>query len=169
MSLSIGTTCVDEIMNRVLFTVGPKDKISAVARLFEQHDINAAPVVNESNVCIGVITSHDMAEYESTRIEIENARKRGFGYDEAHYGDARSFAMLRIPIDEVGIQMSSLVETADPKSTLSSAARTMCQKHIHHLIVLDESKQPVGMLSPLDILGHLLGEAVTRNEKNQNE
>lgn len=169
MSLSIGTTCVDEIMNRVLFTVGPKEKISSVARLFEKHDINAAPVVNDANACIGVITSHDLVEYESTRIEIENARERGLGYDEAHYGDARSFSMLRIPIDEVGIQMSTLVETANPKSTLSAAARVMCQKHIHHLIVLDDAQQPIGIFSSLDILGHILGEAVTRNKSHQNE
>ena len=161
MSTSIGTTRVDEIMNSILFTVGPKDKIATVAKMFSKHDVNAAPVINDSKVCIGIITSHDMVDYESSRIEVEKHRQRGLGFEKAHYGDGRP-PLLRVPIDEVGIQMTTQVETAEPHFTLSHVARTMCQKHIHHLVILNEEGQPVGIISSLDILGHILGEPVVR-------
>lgn len=165
MSISIGTTRVDEVMSSVVFSVGPKEKITAVATMFEQHDVNAAPVVNDSNVCIGIITSHDLVEYESTRVKLMNHLDRGLGYDLGHYGDGQSFPLLRVPIDEVGIQMTTKVDTVEAHASLSHAARMMCERHIHHLVILDDEKHPVGMLSSLDILGHITGEPVVRQDK----
>lgn len=151
-------------MNSTVVTVKPKDKLSDVAKLFDQHDVNAAPVVDDSNVCIGIITSHDLVEYESSRIEMENHLERGLGFDLAHYGEGKPSQRLRIPIDQVGMHMTSNVETADRNTPLSRAAKTMCQKHIHHLVILDDKKHPVGILSALDILGEILGEPVVRRQ-----
>jgi CBS domain-containing protein len=164
VSTSIGTTCVKEIMNSVAFKVGPKDKIASVAKLFEKHDVNAAPVVNDSGVCVGIITSHDVVEYESSRIEMENHLARGLDFEVAHYGDGRP-PLLRVPIDEVGIQMTSQVKSVEPHAPLSVAARLMCQEHFHHVIILDPDNHPIGILSSLDILSHILGEPVARREK----
>lgn len=164
MSTSIGTTCVEEVMNSVAFKVGPKDKIAAVAKLFEKHDVNAAPVVNQSDVCIGIITSHDVVEYESSRIEMEKHLQKGLGFEMAHYGDGRP-PILRVPIDEVGVQMTSQVKSVEPHAPLSVAARMMCHEHIHHVVILDEDKHPVGILSALDVLSHVLGEPIARHGK----
>ena len=165
MSTSIGTTRVDEVMNTVVFTVGPKDKIPDVAALFDKHDVNAAPVVDESNVCVGMITSHDLVEYEAVRVKVMDHLDRGLNFDLGHYGDGQTFPLLRVPIDEVGIQMTTNVESVEPHTTLSHAARIMCEKHIHHLVILDEARHPVGILSSLDVLAHVTGEVVARRTK----
>ncbi len=165
MSMSIGTTPVEKVMSSTVFTVKPKDKLSDVAKLFDQHDVNAAPVVDDANVCIGIITSHDIVEFESSRIEMQNHLERGLGFDLAHYGEGKPSPGLRIPIDEAGLHMTSKVETADRSTPLSRAAKTMCQQHIHHLVILDEEKHPVGILSSLDILGEILGEPVARGNR----
>ena len=167
MNTSIGTTRVDEAMSTVLFTVGPKEKITAVATMFEKHDVNAAPVVNDQNVCIGIITSHDLVEYESTRIKLMDHLDRGMGFDLGHYGDGQSYPKLRVPIDEVGIQMTTKVASVESHNTLSMAARKMCENHIHHLIILDDERHPVGILSSLDILGHVVGEPVVRHDRTK--
>ena len=167
MSTSIGTTRVDEVMNTVVFTVGPKEKITAVALMFERHDVNAAPVVNDQNVCIGIITSHDLVEYESTRIKLVEHLDRGMGFDLGHYGDGQAYPMLRVPIDEVGIQMTTKVASVEAHAPLSHAARMMCESHIHHLVILDDEKHPVGILSSLDILGHVIGEPVERHDRTK--
>jgi CBS domain-containing protein len=165
--MSIGTTRVDEVMTTTVFTVGPKEKIANLAKMFEKHDVNAAPVVNDDNVCIGIITSHDLVEYESTRIEVETHLGRGPGFDQAHYWDGRSFPLLRVPIDEVGIQMTTNVASTERHAPVSRAAKLMCERHVHHLVVLDEQKHPVGILSSLDILGHLTGEPIARHAQGQ--
>ena len=164
MGKSLGTTRVEDVMSSTVFTVKPKDKLSAVAKMFDQHDVNAAPVVDDEDICIGVITSHDIVEFESSRIEMENHLEHGLGFDLARYGEGKQSQRLRIPIDEVGMHMTSNVETANGDTPLSLAAKTMCRRHIHHLIILDGEKRPIGILSSLDILGEMLGEPVVRRE-----
>ena len=167
MNTSMDTTRVDEIMTTIVFTVGPNDKITDVATKLRQHDVNAAPVVNDENVCIGIITSHDLLEYESVRIKIMDHLDRGLGYDLAHYGDGQNFPLLRVPIDEVGIQMTAMLETVKADTSLSQAAQTMCRQHVHHLVILNEAKHPIGILSSLDILGHMTGQTVTRHDRTR--
>lgn len=169
MNPSLGTTRVEDVMSSTVFSVAPTDKIENVAKILEKHDVNAAPVVDSDNVCLGIITSHDMVEFEAMRREVESRARHGQAFDLAHYGDGDSASNLGRPIDEVAHHMSTNVETVGVDSPLSRAARTMCQKHIHHLIVVDDANHPVGVLSSLDILGHLLGEPITRGQSRQQD
>ena len=162
MSKSIGTTFVEEIMNTNVITVRPNDKLDFVARVFEQRDVNAAPVVDGSNVCIGVITSHDIVEYESSRKAIQNQMKHGTAFDMAHYGEGIPPQFVGNIADEVAFHMTTDFITVDRQFSVSRVARTMCQKHTHHMVVVDENRHPIGVLSSLDILGHILGEPVVR-------
>ena len=166
MSTSIGTTRVDEIMNSGLVTVLPNDQMEDVAKVFEKHDVNAAPVVDAEGVCVGIITSHDLVEYEANRIEMQNELNRGYYYDVAHYGEGMSVRFPGHHFDEVAFHMTKKVETAEIHFPLSRVARMMCQKHFHHVIVLDGKKRPLGILSSLDILGFIIGEPVCRNSKS---
>ena len=162
MNSSLESNRVDSVMTRVLFTVRPTEKIAGVAQSFEEHDVHAAPVVNEDQVCIGVITSHDLVEYESSRSELSQYLDHGETFDMAHYGDSRSVPVLRVPIDEVGVQMTTQFESASPDMSLADAARLMCQRHLHHLVILDQGRHPIGMVSALDILGFLTDTPVVR-------
>ena len=163
MSTSIGTTRVEEIMNSVVVAVLPKDQMEYAAKMFEKYDVNAAPVVDDSGVCVGIITSHDLVEYEAKRFEMQTELKGGYYFDVAHYGEGMSMRLPGHHFDEVAFHMTKKVETAEPHFPLSRVARMMCQKHFHHVLVLDEEKHPIGILSSLDILGHMIGEKVARH------
>ncbi len=167
MSQSIGTTTVDEIMVNDVVTVAVKDKIEDVAKVLDQHDINAAPVVDDGGRCVGIITSHDIVEFESSRIEVNQEIQHGYYFDLAHYGQSDPPRMSGVYYDEVGCHMSRTLKTAAPQDPLSRIAQTMCAEHIHHVIVLDDQQQVVGMLSSLDILGHLLGVPVSRKPRRR--
>jgi signal-transduction protein with cAMP-binding, CBS, and nucleotidyltransferase domain len=58
--------------------------------------------------------------------------------------------------------MTKQIEPASVDDPLSHVARLMCSKHRHHVLVLDEDKKPIGMLSSLDLLGFVIGEPVCR-------
>lgn len=162
MSPSIGTTMVGEVVNRNIFTVNPTDKIESVAKLFGEHDVNAAPVVDGLEKCIGIITSYDLVEYEAVRRDMESEFQHGFAFDLARYGDGESYGISGQAFDEVAYHMSTSLESIELSAPLSRAARIMCQKHIHHLVVLSEHDRLVGILSTLDILGNILGEPIVR-------
>ena len=166
MSRSIGTTRVEEAMTSVVLTVKATDQMEEVARVFEDHDINAAPVIDESQKCVGIISSHDLVEFEAARKLMENELSHGYYYNLAHYGDGNSEHIPGLHFNEVGFHMTQALETVELDTPLSLVARKMCQKHIHHIVILDETSKPIGMVSSLDILGHVLGEPVNRHVQN---
>jgi len=48
--------------------------------------------------------------------------------------------------------MTSPLLTVDPEQTIFECAKTMSEHHIHHLPVMDENKQLVGIISATDFL-----------------
>lgn len=165
MKHSIGTTPVREVMTSALFCVAPTDKIESVAQQLDIHDINAAPVVDGLNVCLGVITSHDVVEYEAKRSTMDH----GSDFQMGHTAEDGSFSIIGCPFDEAAYHMSTNVTDVSLDWPISRAAKTMCEKHVTHLIVLDEFKHPVGIISTLDILGFMIGVPVIRAEKQSND
>ena len=166
MNGSIGTTPIADVMTSVVLTTKATDQMEEVARVFEEQDINAAPVVDESGKCVGIITSHDLVEFEAARKLMQNEISHGYYYNLAHYGDGTSDRVPGLHFNEVGFHMTKALETVGDQEPLSLAARKMCQKHIHHMIVLDDDQKPAGILSSLDILAHLLGEPIVRANKS---
>jgi CBS domain-containing protein len=57
-----------------------------------------------------------------------------------------------IPADQVRQYMTADVLTVQPAAPVSELARTMLAAHIHRVVVVDESRRPVGILSSMDIL-----------------
>ena len=109
---SIGTTRVQDIMVTNIVTVKETDKMEFVAQLFKENDINAAPVIDENDKCIGVISSHNLVEYESVRRKMENELNHGMCYDLAHYGSGGQFRMPGQHFDEVGFHMNKTIQSA---------------------------------------------------------
>lgn len=159
---SIGTTRVEDVMITAIVTVADTDKMEEVAQLFKEQDIHAAPVLGQTGNCVGIITSHDLVEYESVRKGVQNELNHGTNFDMAHYGSGASLRLPGLYFDEVGFHMTKRLETANVDDPLSRVAKNMCKKHRHHVLVLDEDNKPIGMLSSLDLLGFVIGEAVCR-------
>ena len=61
--------------------------------------------------------------------------------------------------------MSELVTTIGADRTWEDAARKMCVKNIHHLVVLDQSRQPIGVVSTFDFLACALDREETLRNK----
>lgn len=159
----MGTTAVSEVMITKIVTVGETEKMEFAAKKLNEHDINAAPVIGRCGRCIGIITSHDIVEYESVRSEFIKEIGKGQTFCLGLFG---SEGVNRLPgrhYDEVGFHMSTTLHTAEADDPLSRVARNMCRHHMHHVIVLDRDDRPVGMLSSLDVLGFVIGEPVCRS------
>ncbi len=166
---SIGTTRVEEVMNTTILAVDETEKMEEVATLFKEEDINAAPVLDNKGNCVGIVTSHDWVEYESIREVLQSEFNRGKNYNMAHYGAGAEFRLPGQDYDQVGFHMSRTPESARPEDPLSRVAKQMCAKRVHHVLVLDEKKKLLGILSSLDLLGFVIGEPVSRAAKSQED
>lgn len=154
----LAETPVGSAMSEVRLTVSPTQKIPELARLFKEHKVSSAPVVNERDQCIGIITSSDLVRYESLLPEMNARIDRGIDFEVRPSSDGGPLELVSHPFDEVQQQMTPALQTVSPNASLREAARIMCTEQIHHLLVLDESDHPVGILSTLDILAQLDAE-----------
>jgi CBS domain-containing protein len=146
-----------------IVTVAETDTMEEVSKLFEQQDVNAAPVVDQDHNCVGIITSHDIVEYEAQRQSMATAMGGASGIGLGNFWDKDKFRLSGFLFGEVGFHMSKLQEQVGMDDCLDTVARSMCKRHIHHIVVLDAFQKPIGLLSSLDLLGILIDQPVCRS------
>jgi predicted transcriptional regulator len=157
MIVDLDAIQVHDAMSPIGFTVSPIQGVDHVAKLFQQHSQFAAPVVDELGKCIGIITSSDLVQYQAQLAEVDSHIDRGMTFETEHRATDGCIELVAHPFSEVQRHMSTCLQTIDRFSSLGLASRIMREQHIHHLIVLDESLRPAGILSSLDILSKLDG------------
>lgn len=112
-------------------TVSPSCSIEDAAALLARNRVGVLPVVDAKGRLIGVVSKTDLVWLRA----LEGARDGAAGAEctvEALYTPA--------PIT---------VEAAEP---LDGVARRMRDHHIHHVIVVDAQRRPVGVIGTLDVL-----------------
>lgn len=125
---------VSEIMHKGVSTVQINDSIKKVAALMKREDIGAVPVYKNERP-VGFVTDRDI---------VVSCVASGHPVD-----DPISHAMTR--------DIFSIHENDD----LTMAAQIMRDNQISRLLVVNESEQPVGMLSLQDITQHTHSEHLT--------
>ena len=118
---------VKDVMTREVRSVRMADRLDAAARLMWEQDCGIAPVVDSSNVLVGVVTDRDlcMATYTQGRVLAE------------------------IPVTAV---MARMLRTCRAEDSLDTAMQTLQQAQLHRLPVVDGRGVLVGMLSCNDLV-----------------
>lgn len=122
---------VQDVMARQVVEIRADQKMSRAAEMFTEHEIAAAPIVDQDGSCIGILSATDFLK--------RDRRSAGRSQDEA-----------------VTAHMSSAVQTVSASAPLLSAARMMDAQHVHRLVVLDADERPIGVISTMDIVAALL-------------
>jgi CBS domain-containing protein len=118
---------VSEIVNRELFRTRPDDAAEQILRELLALGIESAPVVDDDDRPIGVVSLADLVGWETDRSDLAGGR------------------------------MSSPVVTIEEGAPIAEAAKLMAEAEIHHLTVVDQSGRAVGHLSSLDVVRALAG------------
>jgi len=114
---------VEELMTSSIISVSPNQSIEEAARLMQDYNIGAIPVV-ENNQVVGMVTDRDIT-----------IRSTADGGDEEQ------------PVSEI---MTNEVISVTPETQVEEAARIMAEKQIRRLPVV-ENNQIIGMISLGDI------------------
>lgn len=126
-----------EIMNRNVKTVKATDDVFFAARLMREHRLGFLPVCDAAGHVVGVLTDRDLAMSVCA-------------------GD-------RQPIStEVGDVMSRPVVSCRPSQERSFAERQMRAHGVTRLVVVDDKRRVLGVLSLSDLVGHGGKRAVGR-------
>lgn len=152
----LGQTAKD-LMNREV-TLIPRDmRMQAAARRLGQMHISGAPVVDEQGRCVGVLSSSDFVACCATnrtrcaqhRVEV-NCGPCTFpdcvGSEWQMVAETKNVESL------VSDHMTPDPVTAPPETAIARLAQMMVDAHVHRLIVVDNQRHPLGIVSATDIV-----------------
>jgi CBS domain-containing protein len=132
---------VRDIMTRSVFTVRPTDPVEGAAALLADRGITAAPVIDERNRLVGMVSEGDLLR---DRVPEEPT---------AHLRATPPPAPHRPHV--VAEVMTREVVTAWPTEDVADVARTMLNRDVRSVPVLDGG-HVVGIISRRDLLRSVL-------------
>jgi len=132
------TPTVGELMTPDPVVVLADAPLAVAVELFDLYRVHGLPVVDELGVLVGVLSETDLVRARTTEHMWE-------GW----------------PGLKVRHLMTSPAITAIASTPLDDAVRTMEERHIHRLVVVeaDEEESPIGVISMTDVV-HAMAEAV---------
>lgn len=142
---------VSDCMTSVPLTVlKADDSVDEAMRLLLQRSISGAPVVNDDNVLVGIVSSFDFLDkeaFEGSVLPMEGSPDQIEKYVQA---------AQRICCQTVRDVMSPVVKTLTPDVPMRMAAEIMSQNKLHRLPVVDDNNKLVGILSTADVMRDLI-------------
>jgi len=144
-------TSVGMYMTKRVYVMQPLMSLKDAARLLRAADVTGAPVLDENDKLVGVISRNDLLKVLLT-IPPEA---------EAAGGEALAEAIAQLETKQVADVMSRKSITISPQATMLEAAKLLAREKLNRLMVVEpESGDLCGVLSSTDVVFAMLGCAV---------
>jgi CBS domain-containing protein len=127
---------VRNLMKSPVLSVAPEESLRRAAQVMREHDVGSV-VVERGGQAVGILTERDVMHAAAELGDITEAR--------------------------VSDHMTAPIVTASPNWDVTVAATVMSERHIRHLVVLEQGR-PLGMLSARDVMLVFLPERVHQRE-----
>jgi CBS-domain-containing membrane protein len=127
-----------DVMTRNPVTLNGRESIASAVATLERHQITGAPVVEEENRLIGLLSLWDIVRTRHAAGDPTEPKQNVS--DSATVMDC----------------MSPTVSGASPDQLLVEVARKMCVAHWHRVPVVSSDGQLVGIISTMDVLAALV-------------
>jgi CBS domain-containing protein len=140
---------VKDIMTPEPICVSRAATVHEIAILFGENEISAVPVVDEQNRVVGVVSKTDVINAclegppgSPPDIEIWDVLRTGA-------------SATALNPEDVGVAedlMRSDEVTARAEETVASVAKRMTKNRNHHIVVIDAAREPLGIVTSLDLV-----------------
>jgi predicted transcriptional regulator len=147
------TRNVKDLMNPDIMTVADEMTTDELARYLIEHEISGAPVVDAQGHLIGVVSMTDIGRTMAEPSDVDSSGSSGFYRDIAadytlgepgeRYVDQRAVTVRDV--------MTPVIHQVPITASVAQAARIMVDQHIHRLVVT-QGKEPVGIITSMDVL-----------------
>jgi predicted transcriptional regulator len=134
-----------DLMSRSVVLVPREMSLRGAAHLLSRAGVSGAPVVDDRGCCIGVLSTTDFLHY----TEEDEAPNRGKSESVYSWQIVDGQAARQACVEDY---MNRNPVTVTASASVGDIARMMLDAHIHRVIVVDEMKHPVGVVSSTDIL-----------------
>jgi predicted transcriptional regulator len=150
---------VTDVMTPDVMTVNDEMTTDELVRFLTEREISGAPVVDGQGRLIGVVSMTDVGRHLAEPSDFAPAAAPDFYRDTV---DDMSLEYLgqrfvEEPLVTVRDVMTPAVHQVPATASVAEAARMMVEHHIHRLIVTRD-KEPVGIITSIDLLRVLAGQ-----------
>jgi CBS domain-containing protein len=147
---------VGEAMTRDVITVNESDSVADVAQLFRTKKISGAPVLNDREELVGVVSEADILKlldmfhwYTPLLTTLEILHRHG---ENVHNIQEDIEEAGRTRVNEI---MSKNPETVSPDTLIDDAALIMYSTGFNRLPVVNKTGKLVGIITRADIIASL--------------
>ena len=137
-----------DLMSQEVLLIPQHMSLRAAAHRLAQVRVGGAPVVDAEGRCVGVLSAADLVHWVDRGERAPAAR----GEEACVCCDWQLDRRDDIPEDEVSHCMTRDVVSAGTNARLGELARWMRDAGVHRIIILDEERRPVGVVSSMDVL-----------------
>lgn len=150
MLLATSELKAQDVMTSDPICVSPHTTIRELARIFEDNEISGTPVVDQEGTVIGLVSKTDLIRQCSEGTdEIPPAYLFEVLSEQGDEGAGEVMPEPTICVQDFMTEDPLMVARDHP---VKSIARLMCEHRIHRVVVADEKKYPVGIITSLDVL-----------------
>lgn len=147
-----------DVMETRVISVSASTPLSSVHRLFVEEGINGAPVVDEQDRVIGVISSTDLMraaadEHDAVRFDPGYFRNN-LEFTGPELASTPEDYLDRLDERTVGDVMTDEVFSVSPDTPVAKVARELRSHRVHRLVVL-ENDRLAGVITTFDLVGLL--------------
>jgi len=117
-----------DLMIRDVVVIPVETSMRTAANVLAKNQISGAPVVNAEGHCVGVLSIADF--FRGTLNENLEMN----------------------PADQVGEHLTTDLVAVDPTTPIRQLTKMMLDADIHRVIVVDDQRRPIGIVSSTDVL-----------------
>jgi CBS domain-containing protein len=147
-----------DVMQSFVLKVTPETPLIDIQRLFVEEEINGAPVVDDTDRLLGVVTSMDLlraVEEEHGSEAMETTYFRDFfEFSGPDWNRSPEDFQDRLAERTVADVMTPGGVTVAPDTPIPEVAATMRKHHVHRVFVVD-GEVLVGLISTFDLVALL--------------
>lgn len=143
-----------DIMTKDVITVTPATAVTQLARILSVNNIGGAPVVDENNLLLGVVTESDLID-QKKKIHIPTVVTILDSVFFLENPDKMEKEIKKIAGATVGDIYTSTPVTVEKDTPLDEIATIMSEKNIHTLPVVSEDRL-IGVIGKQDIIRTLI-------------
>lgn len=139
-----------DIMSLNVITVAEQTTVRELAQIFLDENISGAPVVDASDVVVGVVTESDLI-FQNKKVHIPTAMAIFDSFLFLERPDTTEMELKKISGSTVADICSKKLISVTPETGLEELATLMAEKKVHTLPVMDAGRL-VGVIGKSDII-----------------
>jgi len=140
-----------DIMTRDVITVNADMSVRDLAQLLADHKISGAPVVDDRDKLIGIVTENDLID-QAKKVHIPTVMALFDSFVFLENPERLEKDLKKMSASTVGDISTTAVVTVREDTPVDELATTMSEKNVHTLPVLDQEGTMVGVIGKSDII-----------------